>query len=211
MNSVWGRQYSSPPPRLGGLGGSTAGIVIPSVNIAGGVLSGAAMAAWGTLAATGIGAAVAGVTIALTAIFNRKGPQQKVATTHIVDAIEPELRKNLDGYMSGPRTRSSQQQALANFDAGWNYVLQNCGKQEMGNPGQNCINDRKPGGKWDWFSYYRDPIANDPNVKEDEIVPGIDAVKEILVGDVLGGNNSWVLPVGGALLLVGLLMLGGSR
>jgi hypothetical protein len=114
-----------------------------------------------------IGAVVAGVTLALLAIFSRKGPKQKVATTEIVNKVEPLLQENLAGYMAGPRTRSSQAQALENFKAGWQFVVDNCDVPVMGNPGQECVKDRQRGGEWDWFSYYYDPIANDSQVIPD--------------------------------------------
>ena len=123
-----------------------------------------------------IGPAIAGVTIGLSLLFNRKGPQQKVATTEIVNAVEPLLQKNLQGYLDGPRTRSAQKQALENFDAAWTWVQQHCAIPVMGDPGQWCVQDRQAGACkwrdaagacWNWFSGYRDPIANDPQVKDD--------------------------------------------
>lgn len=116
-----------------------------------------------------IGAIVAGVTLALVAIFSRKGPKQKVATTEIVNKVEPLLQQNLEGYMSGPRTKSSQAQAIENFKAGWQYVVDNCDVPVMGNPGQECVKDRQRGGEWDWFAYYHDPIANDTQVIPDPV------------------------------------------
>lgn len=120
-----------------------------------------------SLAIPVIGAAVAGVVLALTLLFNRKGPKQKVATTEIVNKVAPLLQQNLEGYMAGPRTASSQAQALENFKAGWQYVVDNCNVPVMGNPGQECVKDRQRGGEWDWFSFYHDPIANDPSVIPD--------------------------------------------
>jgi hypothetical protein len=110
-----------------------------------------------------VGIAVAGITLALSFIFNRRGPQQKVASTRIVDELEPQLRANVDAYTSGPRTAASQQQALANFDNSWAFLTSNqaCGSPELGNPGRACISDRARGGRWDWFALYRDPIAVD--------------------------------------------------
>ena len=34
-----------------------------------------------------------------------------------------------------------------------------CGSGSYGSAGNRCISDRDRGGQWDWFSYYRDPIA----------------------------------------------------
>lgn len=176
----WGRNtVTRVRPGLGDAA-TTQKIVLSAPQIAGGVLTAGgtgsiAAGLWGAAAIPVIGAAVVGVTLALSLIFSRKGPQQKVATTHVVDAVEPELKKNLDAYFAGPRTRSSQAQALQNFDAGWQYVLENCGKAEMGEPGQRCISERGPGGRFPWFAWYRDPIANDALVKEDPLIPELSA------------------------------------
>jgi hypothetical protein len=151
-----------------------------------------------------IGAAVVGVTLALGLIFSRKGPKQKVAATKIVEELEPQLQANLDGYMSGPRTRSSQAAALANFDAAWAYLssAQACGSPDLGNPGKACLADRGHGGKFDWFVYFRDPIANDPNVQPDPL-PGSELLTTIQ--QATNGVHPALLLAGGALLLGAIL------
>lgn len=113
--------------------------------------------------------------MAFTAWLNRRGPQQKVASTAIVNELEPVLKENLDAYLAGPRTRSRQALHLAQFDMAWDYLKsqEGCGNPELGKPGQNCIADRSRGGRWDWASYYRDPIAKDPDVQEDPAEPAI--------------------------------------
>lgn len=163
-----------------------------------------------------IGAAIAGVMIGLTLLFNRKGPKQKVATTEVVNAVEPKLVENRDAYLALPvHYQSAQTAALANFDAGWQYVVQSCNIPEMGEPGVRCTSDRQRGGQWDWFSYYRDPIANDPNVVPD---PQVDSVTGEVVGEnggvTIGGmtlSNNTLLYAGGGLLLLALLSGGSSR
>jgi hypothetical protein len=92
-----------------------------------------------------IGVAVAAVTLVLGLLFSRKGPKQKVATTAIANKVEPALQQNLAGYLAGPRTVSSQAQALANFDAGWAYLVEYCDCSEMGDPGKKCVSDRQSG------------------------------------------------------------------
>lgn len=149
---------------MSGLAVSAAGASAASVA-AGGAASTAFMAS--SLAVPVIGAVVAGVVLALTLLFNRKGPKQKVATTSIVNKVEPLLQENLRGYMAGPRTVSSQAQALENFKAGWAYVVEYCDTPVMGAPGQACVQDRQRGGQWPWAEYYYDPIANDPGVMPD--------------------------------------------
>jgi len=178
-------EYASPAPApSGGIdvpSGSSAtqaaigtGLTITSSAITSAAATGASLGSssvWLAAAGGPIGLAVAGVTIALIALFSRKKPGQKRATTAIVNDVEPHLKANLQGYLNGPRTTASQQQALANFDAGWQYVVQNCETPQMGDPGKWCVEDRQPGGKWDWFALYRDPIANDATVSEGSGIP----------------------------------------
>ena len=194
-----------------GLGDTTQQIVLTAPQIAGGVLtaggsSSIAAGIWGAAAVPVIGGIVVGVTLALTMLFARKGPKQKVATTQIVDAVEPHLRDNLDGYFAGPRTVSSQRQALANFDAGWQYVLENCGQTVMGDPGRRCVEERQPGGQWDWFVLYRDAIANDPEVTADPVLPSLSQFNlEQVTRATEEAGVPWLVPVVGGLLVVAAL------
>lgn len=155
-----------------------------SVNTAGAVASEAI--ATGAIAASTswipvIGAAVMAVTIWIS--INARKNAQKSASTHIADDIEKKLEQNLDGYMHGPRTPESQAWALQNFDAAWAFLTspQGCGNPELGSAGERCINERKPGANppWavcapncpNWFTLYRDPIANDtPHNSADQIL-----------------------------------------
>jgi len=184
-----------------------------SVASAGAIISGfaASGATWATAAIPVVGPIIAGVTIALTMLFNRKGPKQKVATTKIVDAVEPHLKDNVAAYLALPvHYASAQQQALANFDAGWQYVVEKCNIPEMGNPGIACTADRQKGGKWDWFSYYRDPIANDTKVVPDPTPD--EQLAAQLGGDInIGGVAISPLLLGaGGLLLVAMMSGGGG-
>ena len=177
---------TNPYSGLGDPGDNTAAagtaIQITGAGVAGvqsAITAGLISNAWVAAAVPVVGAVVAGVALALTLIATlRKKPGQKIATTQIVNEVEPQLEKNRDGYFSGPRTVASKIVALANFDAGFREVVLACGVEEYGEPGSWCIEDRMPAGyqytldgkswigngKWDWFSYYRDPIANDtPN------------------------------------------------
>ncbi len=163
------RPYS-PRVGLGQTGAAAAGASAATTISSAAISSGSSIASSSTwLAAAGgpIGLAVAGVTTGLSYLFSRKRPQRKVATTQIVNEVEPLLQQNLEGYLNGPRTVSSQAQAVANFDAGWQFVVDNCGIPNMGKPGQWCIQDRDRGGQFDWFRRYRDPIQNDPDVVAD--------------------------------------------
>jgi hypothetical protein len=62
------------------------------------------------------------------------------------------------------KTPQAQQYALAVFTQGWNQIVQLCSNPQLGSAGSNCLRDRQRGGKWDWWGYYYDPIAKDPQV-----------------------------------------------
>jgi hypothetical protein len=207
-------------------------IAMSSAQITSGVIGGMAASAtaagtttWATAAIPFIGPAIAGVTLILAFLHARKGPKQKVATTQIVNDVEPHLQDNLNGYFSGPRTLTSQYQALENFKAGWQWVVDHCGIPEMGEPGQRCISERDRGGTapWcptgtgcDWWALYYDPIANDPEVKPDPVesffettaAPGSGGGFSLTPGAPGGLSFSPVLIGAAALLLLGLSMGG---
>jgi|SRR5579859_283976 len=88
-----------------------------------------------------------------------RGMQQQDATT-IVNAAEIYLKMNLNDFMGSPKTIQDKANALAVFDGYWAQVVQGC--TSLARAGTNCVNDRAPGGKFDWFKAYRDPIANAP-------------------------------------------------
>lgn len=157
---------------------ASSGVAITAAAIKGGLIESATL----TAAIPIIGAAIAGVTLAIGLLMARKKPGQKRATTAIVNDIEPQLQENKDAYFAGPRNVSSRQQALNNFDAGWAYLVDQCAAKNdvNGEPGSWCIEDRMAAGqlqpahnglgpwtgngKWNWFAYYRDPIERDvPN------------------------------------------------
>lgn len=213
--------WSSGVHGLGLSAGETQRVALQTVSSAGAIAAGTAplwtQAAW---AIPVIGAAVAGVALALTAWFSRKGPKQKVATTQIVNELEPMLQQNVAAYLAGPHTRSSQAQALANFDAVWQTLVENCRVEGYGDPGVRCVTDRQAGSCewkdqgqcWNWFSGYRDPIANDLKVVADpSLVETVGASVEEVLGSVIPGGIG-----GGGLLLVGagillLMTMGGSK
>ena len=194
--------------------GSTAQrLVMAAPQIAGATITGAAAfgSTWATAAIPIVGPIIAGVTIGLTLLFARKGPRQKVATTAIVDKVEPLLKENVQGYLNGNRSRQSYEQAVENFNAGWQFVVEHCGIPEMGNPGQNCITERQRGGRWDWFKLYLDPILeNAPapvTASIDSVTSGIsDSFSRIFgsvstPGSVGGGLPPFAVIAAGAALL----------
>ena len=124
-----------------------------------------------------VGVAIAGITLALTAIFMRKGPKQKEMATQAVNQVTDLMRQNLNEYMAGPRTAESQMVAVANFDRAWAWLEgpDGCGNPALGSAGQRCISERMRGGTAPWcpagqvcdmFTTLRDPIANDTRPAE---------------------------------------------
>jgi hypothetical protein len=129
-------------------GGSVATAILPAVT----------HAAW---AVPVVGTAVAGVAVALSLIFGRKGPRQKEEASRIADDAEQQLQANVRAYLGGPRTAESQAAALANFDYAWSQLVAIW--QQLGEPGERAIRERGRDGRpaWgpNWFELYRDPIA----------------------------------------------------
>jgi hypothetical protein len=125
-----------------------------------------------------IGAALVGVTLLVTQLIKNSGCGVTcVETSQWANKAEPLLQQNLKAYQAlpTPRTVSQQAAALANFDAIWNQLVQLCGQPGTGNAGVRCVSDRQAGAcKWknaagvcfNWFSGYRDPIANDSVVPD---------------------------------------------
>jgi hypothetical protein len=141
--------------------------------------------------------------------------QQKTASTRCVDEIEPFMDQNKNEYLAGPRVRSRQQAALANFDLGWAEVERCCGRPELGQPGVNCIVERGPGGEvpgtgGNWFVWYRDPIANDPTVTDDT-AGGLLGILGGGQGDTSGDTGGTGKPGLGTLALIGLGALAVKR
>jgi hypothetical protein len=162
---------------------------VTAVNAAGAAATAAAPALFGSAAAIAIpviGAAVAGVTFWL--MRNRINNIRKEQATQVVNEAEAKMKENLEAYMNGPRTISSQRQALANFDALWDYIVRGC-TAVGGDPGRRCIEERQRGGSapWcptgtgcDYFTLYRDPIAKD-TPRPDPVNATIDPVTGALV------------------------------
>lgn len=176
-------------------GATTAGaaLTLPAVQSALGIS--AAAAGFATL---GIGAAAAAVIMWL----NRKGPKQKIATTEIVNEAEPILKQNLQIFLAGEKTDEAKEYAIAVFNKVWASVVAACSAASLGEPGKRCVEDRQRGGKWDWFSYYYDPIMAVPTQPAAAVAVG-NVTQQF--ENVLGGN--WQTMLGAGLLLVGAVSL----
>lgn len=138
----------------------------------------------------------AGVGIATTFIGSwladkRATGQQKVASTSVVNDLEPLLQQNVAAYMAGPGTCADQAAALSAFDSAWQWLQtsQACGNIQLGTAGQNCINDRAPGGKWDWTAMYRTPIASDTRPQCDTSANAAEQASVTNIFNKISGSN----------------------
>ena len=112
-----------------------------------------------------ISKAILGVAAVLVSLFaplfgTSKQGLEKIATTQIADQVEQQLKANVAAFLASPRRVADKTAALQNFDFGWNNLNRLCGTGEFEQAGVNCVQDRVRGGRWDWFAYYRDPIAS---------------------------------------------------
>lgn len=194
-----GSGLAGPALQIEQITGQVAAGVVPGVLASGAAASAAAggsgliLGMAPALAVPIIGAAIAGVT-ALVGIFMARNAQyhaQESATTHIVDEAEKLMKQNLEAWEQSGKSQAEQQQAAANFQAIWGQVEKACNQQAYGDPGQRCIHDRERGGRWDWPSYYLDPILNDPDVSANPI--------SSLFGGA--GGNSMMVPLAIAALV----------
>jgi hypothetical protein len=128
----------------------------------------------------------------------------KIQATHIVDQIESQvLKPMLAAWQALPadqKTETNRAAFLEVFDSAWRNVQQGCSNPQLGAAGVACIQDRVRGGRWPWPVYYRDPIANDPNV-----IPDSSAVSSVTgsidsavsgVSSALGGISQLWIGVG---------------
>lgn len=180
--------------RIGLGASSTTGAIIGSGGAAAATITGAIIG--GPIGAA-VGAGISLVSTLLASIFGGRSGAEKVASTKIVNDVEPLLEQNLTAYQSGAHTVADQQAALANFDYAWSKVVQACSDPQLEQAGVNCIADRQRGSTkgYDWFSLYRDPIQNDPNVQANSF------------SSLLGDGGAGVLSGGGS--LVPLLLIAG--
>jgi hypothetical protein len=168
MNSVpqygWTRRGFQMPVSMMGLSGSSqqgdAKAVAGSLQ----QLADAAMKSGDPIAS-----AVLETGAALANIVSLFGPNpNNTITTEWVNQMEADvMRPNLLTWQAlAPEDKTPQAQAYALevFSQGWNQIVQLCSNPQLGSAGSNCLRDRQRGGKWDWWAYYYDPIAKDPQV-----------------------------------------------
>lgn len=140
--------------------------------------------------------------------------QTCITASQYANQVEPILQQNLKNYqaLAAPRGKSVQQAALSVFDQAWTGLVQACSNPALGSAGKRCISDRQAGACtwkdahgncWNWFSGYRDPIANDTQTYNDasSVVTGLlpASVTSALVST---GIDPTILLIGGGLLLL---------
>lgn len=190
----------------------TTGLITSGVSIAGGLA--ASTSVFGLLAAGSavvpfIGPIVAGATLLIGYLLRDPNGPLKVATTNIVNQIEPYCKQNLAAAQQqaaangGCLTSQEKATLVGNYDQMWQAVVNKCSNPQFKEPGQNCINDRNRGGKWDWFSYYRDPIVAMPTC-QDAVSTASGLVASLTSGLTSGGSSSLLLY--GGLGLIGLFL-----
>jgi hypothetical protein len=151
---------------------------------------------------------IAGAVIAVGVLIygflhNSRGLQQNVETTNVVNEAARLMQQNLDAWNATSKSYSTQTAALTQFDALWAQVVKFCSQASEGKPGERCISERQRGGKYDFFSYYRDPIANDPHAGDPDRAAAAAAatndtatLTSILAGDT-GAPSAfpdWLIP-----------------
>jgi hypothetical protein len=160
---------------LGATGTQVAGSVTGTAATVAGSNAGAIAGALG-LAVPVVGIAIAGIAMAVTTWLNRMGPKQKRWTTQIADDATAQLKQIKEIYFATPYNPANQAAALQATDQMLQAIQDGCGQTQMGEPGQRCISERLVRGgsaPWcptgtgcDYFTVYRDPIANDPRAGE---------------------------------------------
>jgi hypothetical protein len=196
-------------------------IAASGTAVATGIMGTLSALAAGTSVAGPIGAAIGGALALSMAIYKQfEGCGQTCTiTSDIANQVEPILQKNVAQYLALPVHYASLQALyLNNFDTTWAALVQACSNPTYQAAGQRCVSDRQQGAChyhdssgacWNWFSGYRDPIANDPNVVPDPspVVAGGSAITSALgispTSTIAGiPVGKLILPAAGALLLL---------
>ena len=121
--------------------------------------------------------------------------QSCITASEYANKAQNLLIQNLATYqaLSSPRAKSAQSAAVSIFNQVWQGLVSACGSVP-GAAGSNCIADRQPGGKFDWWAGYLYPIQNDTNVVDDSVSATVGAVSDSQVS--VGGYS---IPVWGLL------------
>jgi hypothetical protein len=196
---------------VGTVGGAASGVVTAAAAPA----TAAALGIGTSLAVPIVGAVFAGILFGVEELLNTGCGQACIVTSQWANQAEALLKQNLEKYLSlSPRTGSDQQSALNVFDAIWAGLVQRCSQPGLSTAGQNCIADRQAGAcKWrdsagacfNWFSGYRDPIANDTDVVDDSAAAQVSSAVSSALPDV---SSASLVPLAliAALVIVGVML-----
>jgi hypothetical protein len=169
-----------------------------------------------------VGAAIAAISIGIELILHSGCGQTCVVTSQWANQAEGYLKQNISSYFAipVPRPQSVQKIAMANFQAIWNTLVQQCNQPGLGTAGQKCISDRQDGACkwkqtgqpypgtpaigdcWNWWSGYYYPIANDTQTYDDSVAAPLTGAISALTGGAISPDLLiGVALIGGALLL----------
>lgn len=149
-------------------GVATAGSTAAAIAGTAGLTTALAAIGVGAWAVPLVGPIIGLLALGVGALLSDPNGPLKVATTNIVNQIEPYLKQNLVAAQQqasangGCLTLGEQATLIGVFNTLWQKVVDNCSNPQYGDPGKACIADRQRGGQWDWFSYYYDPIMAYP-------------------------------------------------
>ncbi len=206
------------------LGGST------KADIVGGIQAGLFAAAPFTGPAAPVIAAIASIMGPIASLFKGCGVTCTQATQY-ADAAAQGFEQVSNLYWSQPvRTRAMQSAALSSIKAVMQQMYSACSNPQLGAAGQRCIQERLtptgtspgcvntyrapvPGGHPGWaagspcnaYTYYINPITNDPGVQADSVV-ATDAVTGQTTLNVAGAKLPMPLVLAGAGLLLLMVM-----
>lgn len=198
-----GYQYTmDDPPGVasGGVSGlgDVASSILGTVNPAGAALS-----------IVGAGLSIAQM-IGQFLIPSVTGMQKQDATT-IVNGKEVELKQVLAALQANP-TCDNKTAAVGYFYTVWDQIISAC--SQLAGPGTACVNDRAPGGKFDWWKAYLAPMqaiqCSTPAVATNTGIMASSGTQANTLPSILSsmfsGLNSTTVLIGAAVLL--LLMMG---
>jgi len=114
-------------------------------------------------------AVLAGMTAlaVLPQLFKRDVDEDNAVAT--LNQIEASLWEGMSQYFNTPASAQAQQAFLIQFDEAYKWLSgagigTNTAIDDV-NWRRQAVIDRSRGGKYDWFSSIRDPVANDPRVQ----------------------------------------------
>ncbi len=186
-----------------GLGDVNTTVTQSGSTVGTGLLTAGAIAG-GPTNPVGLGLMIAGGVTALGSAFlgifgvGKRNPYEDKDVKTLND-LESALQANLSGWQSGTRTTAEQQQRLATFDYYFGQLQTLCSDPNLGTSwATGCIKDRSRGGKWDWYTMYRDPIANSTPSDANSITG--------MVTTSMGSSGTLYVGIGAALLGLVLIM-----